>query len=80
MIHRPWSALIPPEAPNVRSSNESESNISPFTQGHESETKSQKQARERRNKLKQGRDAVPGSAKKPGSDMNLTWPSTIEEN
>jgi hypothetical protein len=23
---------------------------------------------------------VPGSAKKPGPDMNLTWPSTIEEN
>jgi hypothetical protein len=29
MIRRPRSALIPPEAPNVRSSDESESNISP---------------------------------------------------
>jgi hypothetical protein len=25
-------------------------------------------------------DAVPGSARKPGSDMNLIWLSTIEEN
>jgi hypothetical protein len=55
MIRRPRSTLIPPEAPNVRSSDELESNISPFAQGHESETDSQKQARERRNKLKQGR-------------------------
>ena len=47
-----WS---PPEAPDIRSSDESESNISPFTQGHDGETKNQKQARERRNKLKQGR-------------------------
>ena len=30
MIHRPRSPLIPPEAPDVRSSDESESNISPF--------------------------------------------------
>jgi hypothetical protein len=30
MIHRPWSALIPLEAPDFRSSDESESNISPF--------------------------------------------------
>jgi hypothetical protein len=54
-ICHPWSALIPPEAPDVRSSDESESNISPFAQRHESETESQKQARERRNKLKHGR-------------------------
>jgi hypothetical protein len=54
MIRRPRSALIPTKAPNVRSLDESESNISPFAKGHESETKSQKQARERRNKLKQG--------------------------
>jgi hypothetical protein len=30
MICRPRSALIPLEAPNVKSSDESESNISPF--------------------------------------------------
>jgi hypothetical protein len=30
MIRHPRSALIPLEAPNVRSSDESESNISPF--------------------------------------------------
>jgi hypothetical protein len=69
MIHHPWSTLIPLEAPDVGSSDESESNISTFAQGHESETKSQKQARERTNKLKQGHDAVLGSAKKPGLDM-----------
>jgi glyoxylate utilization-related uncharacterized protein len=40
MIRRPWSTLIPLEAPDVRSSNELESNISTFTQGHESETES----------------------------------------
>ena len=45
----------PPEAPDIRSSDESESNISPFIQGHDGETENQKQARERRNKLKQGR-------------------------
>ena len=55
MVCRPRSLLGPPEAPNIRSSDESESNISPFTQGHDGETESQKQARERRNKLKQGR-------------------------
>ena len=31
MVHRPRSPLVPPEAPDVRSSDESESNISPFT-------------------------------------------------
>ena len=55
MIRRPRSPLVPPEAPDVRSSDESESNISPFTQGHDGETESQRQARERKNKLKQGR-------------------------
>ena len=38
----------------MRSSDESESNISPFIQGHDGETESQRQARERKNKLKQG--------------------------
>ena len=52
MVHRPRSPLVPPEAPDVRSSDESESNISPFTQGHDGETENQKQARERKNKLK----------------------------
>ena len=41
--------------PRSRSSDESESNISPLIQGHDGETESQRQARERRNKLKQGR-------------------------
>jgi hypothetical protein len=52
MIRRP--PLIPPKAPNVRSSDESESNISPNAPEYDGETKSQRQTRERRNKLKQG--------------------------
>ena len=55
MVRRPRSPLIPPEAPDVRSSDESESNISPFAQGYDGETENQKQARQRKNKLKQGR-------------------------
>ena len=55
MVRRPRSPLNPPEAPDVRSSDESESNISPFAQGYDGETESQRQARERKNKLKQGR-------------------------
>ena len=55
MIHHPRSPLVPLEALDIRSSDESESNISPFTQGHDGETESQRQARERKNKLKQGR-------------------------
>ena len=31
MIHRPRTPLVPPEVPDVRSSDESKSNISPFT-------------------------------------------------
>jgi len=54
MVHRTRSPLVPPEAPDIRSSDESESNISPFVQGHDGETENQKQARERKNKLKQG--------------------------
>ena len=56
-IHGSPSSITigPPEAPDVRSSDESESNISPFTLGHDGETENQKQARERKNKLKQGR-------------------------
>jgi hypothetical protein len=41
--------------PNVRSSDESESNISPNTPEYDGETEGQKRARERRNKLKEGR-------------------------
>jgi hypothetical protein len=52
MVHHLRSPLFPLEAPDIRSSDESESNISPFAQGHDSETESQKQARERRNKTK----------------------------
>ena len=55
MVRHPRSPFVPPEAPDIRSSDESESNISPFIQGHDGETENQKQARERRNKLKQGR-------------------------
>ena len=47
MICRPRSPLVPPEAPDVRSLDESKSNISPFIQGHDGETESQRQARER---------------------------------
>jgi hypothetical protein len=54
MVRRPRSPLVPLEAPDIKSSDESESNISPFIQGHDGETKNQKQARERKNKLKQG--------------------------
>jgi hypothetical protein len=39
MIHRPRSALIAPEAPNVISLDKSKSNI-PFAQGHKSKTES----------------------------------------
>jgi hypothetical protein len=45
---------MPPNAPNVRSSDESESNISPNTPKHDGESERQKQARGRRNKLKEG--------------------------
>ena len=38
MVRHPRSPLVPPEAPDVRSSEESESNISPFIQGHDGET------------------------------------------
>jgi len=54
MVRRPRSPLAPTEAPDIRSSDKSESNISPFTQGYDGEIESQKQAREWRNKLKQG--------------------------
>ena len=57
MVRRPRSPLVPPEAPNIRSLDESKSNISPFIQGHDGETESQRQAKERRNKLKQGRQS-----------------------
>ena len=45
MVCHPRSPLVPPEAPDVRSSDESESNISPFAQGYDGETESQRQAR-----------------------------------
>ena len=46
MVRRPRSPLVPPEVPDVRSSDESESNISPFIQGHDGETKNQKKTLE----------------------------------
>lgn len=54
-IRCPQSPLIPPEAPDVKSSDESETNISPDALGDASEAENQKQARLRRNKIKQGR-------------------------
>jgi hypothetical protein len=53
MIRRP--PPIPPTAPDVRSSDESESNISPNALEYDGESEGQKRARERRNKLKEGR-------------------------
>jgi hypothetical protein len=53
MIRRP--PLILPKAPDVRSLDESESNILPNASEYDGETESQRQARERKNKLKQGR-------------------------
>jgi hypothetical protein len=47
--------LIRPRAPDVRSLDESESNISPNTLEYDGKTKSQKCAKERKNKLKEGR-------------------------
>jgi hypothetical protein len=46
---------MPPTAPNVWSSDESESNISPKAPEYDGESEGQKQARDRRNKLKEGR-------------------------
>jgi hypothetical protein len=53
MIRR--SPLIPPRAPDVRSLDELESNISPNALEYDGETESQKRAKERKNKLKEGR-------------------------
>jgi hypothetical protein len=50
MIWRP--PLISLKAPDVRSLDESEFNISPNTPEYDGETESQRQTRERRNKLK----------------------------
>jgi hypothetical protein len=49
-----WPPPMPPTAPNVRSSDESKSNISPNAPEYDGEFEDQKQARERRNKLKEG--------------------------
>jgi hypothetical protein len=46
---------MPPTAPDVQSSDESESNISSNSPKYEGESESQRRARERRNKLKEGR-------------------------
>jgi phosphoglycolate phosphatase-like HAD superfamily hydrolase len=46
---------MPPTAPNVRSSDESESNILPNAPEYDGESEGQRRARERRNKLKEGR-------------------------
>jgi hypothetical protein len=54
MVRHSRSPLIPPEQPNIRSSDESKSNISSDARGDDSEAESQRQVRERKNKLKQG--------------------------
>jgi hypothetical protein len=46
---------MPPTAPDVISSDESESNISPNAPEYTGEYEGQRRARERRNKLKEGR-------------------------
>jgi hypothetical protein len=46
---------MPPTTSDVRSSHESESNILPNAPEYDSESKGQRRARERRNKLKEGR-------------------------
>jgi hypothetical protein len=52
MIRQPLQ--IPPTTPDVRSSDEIESNISPNATEYDGESKGQRWARERRNKLKEG--------------------------
>jgi hypothetical protein len=52
MIRRP--PLILPKAPDIRSLDKSESNISPNAPEYDGEIEGQRQARERRNKLNQG--------------------------
>jgi hypothetical protein len=52
MIRRPL--LMPPIAPDVRSLDELESNISPNALEYDGESEGQRRARERRNKLKEG--------------------------
>jgi hypothetical protein len=46
---------MPPTAPDVRSSDESESNISPNVPEYDGESEGQRRAREKRNRLKEGR-------------------------
>jgi hypothetical protein len=46
---------MPPTTPDVRSSDESESNISLNAPEYDGESEGQRRARERRNKLKEGR-------------------------
>jgi hypothetical protein len=53
MIWRPL--LVPPTAPDVRSSDKSESNILPNAPEYDGEYEGQRRARERRNKLKEDR-------------------------
>jgi hypothetical protein len=61
MIRRP--PLISSKAPDVRFSDESESNISPNALEYDGETESQKRARERKNKLKEDRRCCAGQHK-----------------
>ena len=80
MVRRPQSPLIPPEAPDVRSSDESESNISPFPRATMVRPRVRgKPEKEETNENKDANDVL-GSVKKPGSDMSQIWPNTIEEN
>jgi hypothetical protein len=46
---------MPPTAPDVRSSDESKSNISPNVPEYNGESEGQRRTREKRNRLKEGR-------------------------
>jgi hypothetical protein len=50
-----WPLLMPPTTPDVRFLDESESNISPNAPEYDGEPEGQRRAKERRNKLKEGR-------------------------
>lgn len=54
VIRRPRSLLIPPTPPDVHSSDEAESNISPNAKSLEDETEAQRAARLRKNKMREG--------------------------
>jgi hypothetical protein len=72
MVCHSRSPLIPPEQPDVRS----ESNISPDAQGDDSEAESQRQVRERKNRLKQGHRCQAKQRKEAWARYDSNQPST----